>query len=214
MMETNAVGVENLVNSASTIESLKCFCHVSSAGVTGKTSDLVVTEETPCNPGNLYEESKWIGEKHILDSNLACPIRILRPINVIDKENKGILDFIFNKNFKSYLKLLLLGRENAHVVPASMIAKAALHLSLTPGINEKVFFVSLDEDPKNKFFDLWKLISKSNFILSLPLFMTNLIRTKLLGGNASQTKYSSQLLKNTGFKSFPTIEEVIQEVSQ
>ena len=69
MILTNIEGTRHLVESIEK-NSVSFFCHMSSAGVVGRTSACVVDEKTECHPMNLYEQTKWESEKivRVLDS--------------------------------------------------------------------------------------------------------------------------------------------------
>lgn len=62
MWDVNVSGTEKLTDLIEK-SSVQYFCHLSSAGVVGRTNVKWVDEETECNPQNPYERSKWAAEQ-------------------------------------------------------------------------------------------------------------------------------------------------------
>jgi GlcNAc-P-P-Und epimerase len=80
---TNVVGTKNIIQACKTSNILKLI-HLSSVGVIGKTSDIIINELTPCNPVNEYEKSKLEAELLVKEFSKREPgkVKILRPTNV------------------------------------------------------------------------------------------------------------------------------------
>ena len=64
MHAINVEGTRKIFEASKNV-GLKYFCHISSAGVVGKTEKKLVDEECPCNPTNTYEKSKYLAEQKI-----------------------------------------------------------------------------------------------------------------------------------------------------
>lgn len=78
--EVNVTATLNLVQQA-VVEGVKRFIHCSSNGVYGKLHHLPADENTPCNPGNIYEKTKLAGEKAVLRTaqETGLPLVVIRP---------------------------------------------------------------------------------------------------------------------------------------
>lgn len=59
----------------------RLFVHLSAGGVTGPVPRRVVDESYACRPATAYEKTKWLGERHVLESAPASgvPAVVLRP---------------------------------------------------------------------------------------------------------------------------------------
>ena len=93
----NVLGTKNIVNLA-----LKNNCvliYLSSAGITGYTKDLIVTEETIPHPHNAYSRSKYKAEQIVIDTiKSGLKAHILRPSTIFGAGN--------NKEGSSFLQLV------------------------------------------------------------------------------------------------------------
>lgn len=189
---------------------VKYFCHISSAGVIGNTTELLVDETTPCNPQNAYERSKWQAEQIALSEIAGCNTVILRPTNVIDEERLGALSMPVNGSLPNRLKAFVKGGECAHIVHAEDVADAAIYFIDRPVQKPRIFFVSCDDDPINTVAGLWTLYHAlaagragvpATPMAHLPLTVPYLIRRLRRGvGNRGDIKYSSARLIAEGFK--------------
>jgi len=212
MWDVNAVGTERLTTLLST-EPVRYFCFISSAGVVGLTGTKWVTEETPCNPRNPYERSKWAAEQIVAGAEIpGCRVVILRPTNVVDDRRPGALALPMGGTWRDFLAVVFKGAECAHIVHAEDVADAALFCAdrglPRPGVQR--YFVSCDEDPLNTFAGLWSLYMrmKRNAVtgrvrplLHAPLIVPHLVRSALRGpANPGDVKYSSAKLLSEGFR--------------
>lgn len=88
MEKVNVLGTQNIVDIA--IKNKCKLIHLSSAGVTGKTKEFIIDENTICNPQNAYELSKYKAEQIITDAVIkkGLQAQILRPTTIFGvKEN-------------------------------------------------------------------------------------------------------------------------------
>ena len=79
-LQTNIIGVENIVNSIKTVDSVKKALFVSSLLVCE--NGYIPTNETDYCAPNFYGESKVIGEKIIRENELNCEWAIIRPTSI------------------------------------------------------------------------------------------------------------------------------------
>jgi nucleoside-diphosphate-sugar epimerase len=150
MWDVNVAGTENLLRLIPE-SGITYFCHISSAGVIGKTDQPWVTEETPCNPQNIYEQSKYEAEKLALHGLQGCRTVVLRPTNVIDDFQQGSLQLPMRGALIDRMNVFLKGGECAHIVHAEDVAHAALYLmNAVPADKPECFFVSCDHERFNK----------------------------------------------------------------
>ena len=211
MWEVNVLGTERLLNIAKE-SGIVYLCHMSSAGVVGKTSLFWVDEKSPCNPQNTYEKSKWSAEQMVSRGIKGCRVVILRPTNVVDGRRPGAFLLPMRGSWWDKFKVLIKGGECAHIVHADDVAAAALYLISSSIESPQCFFVSCDHEPLNTFAGLWSLyrarkvdrsIEDVQPMLHLPLIVPYMIRRLWRGqGNRGNIRYSAEKLLSLGFK-FP-----------
>ena len=80
----NVEGTDNVLN-ASLKYGIKRLVHCSTIGVHGNVKEIPSNEESPFNPGDLYQESKLIAEKKVWEfyRKTGLPITVVRPISAI-----------------------------------------------------------------------------------------------------------------------------------
>ncbi len=88
---TNVVGTHNVVSMCEQAQ-VRRLIYLSSVGVIGPTSEIQVTEETPCHPANGYERSKLEAELHVRQFSARRPgtTTILRPTNVFGENDPEV----------------------------------------------------------------------------------------------------------------------------
>jgi len=225
MWDVNVRGTENLLRLIHE-SGITYLCHLSSAGVVGKTEMPIVDETSPCNPRNIYERTKCEAEKRVAKGVNGCCAVVLRPTNVIDERRSGALGLPMRSGWADYLKIFLKGGENAHVIHADDVAAAALYLISHASETPQCFFVSCDHDPMNTFAGIWKLYKNFErvgsfdesgpMVVHLPVAFPHMLRTVMRGAsNRGDTVYSSEKLLSHGFV-FPlglkgAIRQVIEE---
>lgn len=207
----NVKGTELLIENAKAA-GIEYFCHISSAGVVGKTGKKWVDERVGCQPQNAYERSKHLAERAVKDGIDGCRVVILRPTNVVDKDHPGALRIITEGTLQSRLKLLLIGGECSHIIHADNVAAAAIHFINLPLDRPECYFVSCDHEPGIKFADLcyrYNQLSNSKIDrnrakpIHLPIIVPYLFRKLRRGtGNMGDVRYSAEKLIRTGFQ-FP-----------
>lgn len=216
----NVKGTELLIETARTAN-IQYFCHLSSAGVIGKTSQKWVDERVDCQPQNAYERSKYMAERVAQKGIDGCRVIILRPTNVVDNDQPGVLKTITDGTTKSRLKLMLIGGECSHIIHADNVAAAAIHFIDKPFESPECFFVSADNESRTTFAELFVLykqllhchsIKKYSKPAHLPIFIPYLLRKVLRGnGNIGDVRYSSERLFLTGLKFPLNIEDTLRQ---
>jgi nucleoside-diphosphate-sugar epimerase len=183
------------------------FCHLSSVGVVGRTRSKVVDESAPCNPVNLYEETKLAAEEIVSQGIPGGSVVILRPTNIFGAET---LERWLQRSIRTRARLFLKGYENSHLVYVEDVAAAAVHW-LQASCQKRVdtFIVSSDEESGNTHCEVqtW-LASKVQtaprpFRIAAPLFVPHCARLVRNGNsNFGDVVYSSRKLRQAGFR-FP-----------
>ncbi len=210
MQEVNVLGTKNIVTLVGQ-HHVRYFCHLSSAGVVGKTSEPWVDESTPCQPQDDYEISKLEAEEYARLPIAGCSTVILRPTNVVDENHLGELSLPATGSIKSRLNAFIKGGECAHIVHAEDVAKAAIYFAdRPPSQNPGLFFVSLDDDPMNTVAHLWSLYTAMRIgqeketatpLPHLPSMIPHILRRIARGtGNYGNVRYSSKRLISEGFR--------------
>jgi nucleoside-diphosphate-sugar epimerase len=93
MRAINVEAVHGLLETAAQV-GVKRIVHLSSVGVIGASEAGVVTEDTPCRPQTLYEQSKLEGEQIVLEYAQSGRIEgvVLRPTIVFGDKNERVGD--------------------------------------------------------------------------------------------------------------------------
>lgn len=221
MHETNVVGTSRLIKLA-TRHKVRYFCHLSSAGVIGKTTQTVVDEDTPCRPQNAYEKSKFEAEQLFQHGIEGCKVVILRPTNVVDSNHLGDLSLAVDGSIISMIKVFIKGGECAHLIHAEDVASAALHFVDRPiSASPRTYFVSCDTDPLNTISNIWRLYRTPHAdqarifgIPHLPVFIPYALR--FMSGrpaNRGDVRYSAERIESEGFRLTFGVEKIVQSVA-
>ena len=80
----NVEGTENVLLAAQK-KGVQRLVHCSTIGVHGSVKEIPATEETPFNPGDLYQKTKLIAEQRVWEfyRKTGLPISVIRPISMI-----------------------------------------------------------------------------------------------------------------------------------
>jgi nucleoside-diphosphate-sugar epimerase len=183
------------------------FCHLSSVGVIGRTKLSLVDESAACNPTNHYEETKLAAEEIVGKGLDDGRVVILRPTNIFDAET---LRPMLQESFRSRLRVLLQGNENAHLIYVEDVVAAAVYWMEAPSAKPvDTFIVSSDEESGNTHREIQSLLASQNQVaprvlkISAPPFVPYFARLIRKGNsNFGDVVYSSRKLFRAGFN-FP-----------
>lgn len=208
MWPVNVMGTEKILKYAE-LYGVKYFCHLSSVGVIGATNKKLADEDTPCNPQNIYEKSKWAAEKMVARGIKDCKVVILRPTDVIDENKPGVLELPKRSSFIDFCKVFIKGSECAYIVHARDVSAAAVHFISYPITTPQCYIISCDNEPLNTLAGAWMfyksclagnvdhyLRSIPHLPLWVPYLLRKMIRRK---GNMGDIRYSPEKLLKTGF---------------
>lgn len=118
------------------------FVHCSTIGVHGNVAQTPTNEQSPFNPGDLYQETKLEAEQYVRSAIDTSPMEIVivRPCSIYGPGDMRML-----KMFKMLDKRMffLVGpcRENFHAVYIDDIVEGFLRTITTPGINGETFII-------------------------------------------------------------------------
>lgn len=222
MREVNVCGTETIIRLIAK-HHIQYFCHMSSAGVIGRTSGSWVDESTPCNPQNTYEQTKYEAESFAKQPIEGCSTVILRPTNVVSENRLGALKSAMSATFKDKVAAFIKGGECAHIVHAEDVAEAAVYFISHSSFEPRVFFISIDHDPLNTVSNLWSIsrslqknensATSNKGLAHLPIFVPFVFR-QLSGKNSNlgSVKYSSRKLTEAGFRFKFGVRETIKNV--
>jgi nucleoside-diphosphate-sugar epimerase len=217
MYSTNVKGTKNLLNALSKSR-VSYFCHLSSAGVVGPTSQKLIDENSPCNPKNLYEVSKYEAELLVSKAKLNMNVCILRPTNVITSLKPGVVALAIRNNLLDKIKIFVKGSENAHIVHAIDVARAALYFMNSESNEVEIFFISQDSDSNNvisRIYDLYrgKCGHYRRWVLSLPTSFPYLLRYILRGKNLhGSAVFLNTKTINAGFSYDYDVDKCVSEI--
>lgn len=223
MWEVNVAGTERLLRLAAQA-GIEYLCHLSSAGVVGKTRETWVDEDTPCRPQTPYEQSKWEAEKLAARMGGGSRTVMLRPTNVVGPGQPGALGLPGRAAWADRLKVWITGGECAHIVHAEDVAAAAVFFITYQLAGPQVFLVSCDHEPLNTNAGLWALYAACRDqrpleglkpAPHLPLVIPHLLRRlRGRGGNRGDVRYASQRLLATGFSLPLGLVGAVQQVTR
>jgi dihydroflavonol-4-reductase len=112
----NVEGTENILQAALK-QGVKKVVHCSTIGVHGDVKVIPANEETPFNPGDMYQETKMIGEQLVWDfyKKTGLPISVVRPISLMGPGDERML-----KLFKTIKKghFVMIGNGEVYFQPA------------------------------------------------------------------------------------------------
>lgn len=222
MQEVNILGTARIADLVSRHQ-IKYFCHLSSAGVVGRTLQRRVDEATPCQPQNTYEQTKLEAERLAGRQIAGCTTIILRPTNVVDRSHLGELHLAVSGSLMSRVKTILKGGECAHMVHAMDVAAAALFfLDRPPSQIPRLFIVSRDDDPQNTVGALWSLYramkaDRDASVIAphphLPVCVPYILRRMVhRAGNCGNVRYSSDRLMSEGFRFSFGIKDIVANI--
>jgi len=191
--------------------SINYFCYIGSAGVLGACSDEWVNESTPCHPRDTYEKSKYTAEQLVISYGLVAKVCVLRPVFVVNSQRPGFVVYPIRYGFIDRLKVLLKGKEQAHIVHAMDVASAAVFFLDKPLQQPECFYVSCDEDELNTVAGIvayYRYLQNGErggikLPFSFPRVFFHWVRKILRGPSLhGRTRFSSAKITTYGFK-FP-----------
>jgi nucleoside-diphosphate-sugar epimerase len=140
--------------------------HCSTATVVGRVADNHIFERTVANPRTGYEINKLAIENLWLDYAKKFDLVIARPTAVIGPGGKNLLklanDLLYGNRWLNYLRSCLYADRQMNLVAVENVV-AALELMIGRDIpfDGKIFNISDDDDPINRFCDIELLLMRA-----------------------------------------------------
>ncbi|MFA6901881.1 MAG: NAD-dependent epimerase/dehydratase family protein [Gallionellaceae bacterium] len=187
--------------------------HCSTAAVAGRSPVNHIDEETQCLPISEYGRIKLKIEQDIINAAKGnFEAVILRPTSVYGIEGEPLKklagDLSKGSRWKNYLKSCLFGRRRMNLVHVANVVAATIFLiQYSRRIDGEIFIISDDDDPKNNFIDVERILMNELGIqayrlpqLLLPLFVLKLMLI-MLGRNNTNPRcdFDPGKLRKLGF---------------
>lgn len=222
--EENLKAAQN-VKSVCIEKRIKRLIHCSTADVTGRAKNTIVTEQTECRPFSDYAVTKLeIEKKFIEGTRKQIEIVIIRPTAIYGPGSKNLMklasELIEANYFRCYLRSSLFNRRKMNLVSIDNVTGAIRHLSfIDKNIDGEVFIISDDDQPMNNYRDVEKCLGKnlnvkgySIPIIPLPKTFLSIALAVLKRSNINPLRiYSSEKLRRFGFSGNVKIEEGIAQ---
>jgi nucleoside-diphosphate-sugar epimerase len=141
----NVEGTENILMIAER-HKIKQLIHCSTIGVHGSVKEIPANEQTPFNPGDLYQETKLIAEKKVWEfyKKSDLPITVIRPISMFGPGDHRML-----KLFRMIKKkrFIVIGDGKAYFQPAYIddVVDGFICCIANPKAFGKAFIIGGDE---------------------------------------------------------------------
>ncbi|MBT5032327.1 MAG: NAD-dependent epimerase/dehydratase family protein [Proteobacteria bacterium] len=139
--QTNQKGTESALQVAQVCR-VKRFIHTSTIGVHGNVKQTPAKEESPLNPGDLYQSTKLLAENacKAVAAQGKMEVVVVRPTS---QYGPGDLRMLKMFRMIQNQRFLLIGRcrENFHAVYIDDLVRAYQCILKTPDLNGQVFFI-------------------------------------------------------------------------
>ncbi|WP_434782246.1 NAD-dependent epimerase/dehydratase family protein [Ferrovum myxofaciens] len=192
---------------------IRRLVHCSTLSVYGFTACGTINELTPCKPINAYGTAKLEIDNIFLESkNSGYDIAILRPSSVFGIGGQtlhSLCNTLTNRSHVlNYVRSSLFGYRRMHLVPVETVVAALQFLCEShQTFDQEIFIISEDDDSKNNFRDVEKILMTSLGVSDYPIppiTMPSALLKGLLSAKGSaeidpSCYYSSSKLKNCGF---------------
>ena len=209
----NLTLTSNLISACKDMH-VKRLIHCSTAAVVGRSSENLITEDTPPRPSIEYGITKLKIEHAIsAAAHGNFEASILRPTSVFGPNGEPLKklanDLVGGNRLLSYLKSSLFTNRRMNLVHVSNVVAAIVFLiDRQENIDGEVFIVSDDDAIANNFAEVertfMRLLNCPDYVLPrilLPQWVLSLL-LRLLGRNNinPNRNYSQNKLQNLGFK--------------
>lgn len=214
--DDHARAVAHLADTA-TEAAVTRFVHCSTAVVAGRTGARVVNEDTPCDPGNEYERSKYAIELALESAAVGrFPLAIVRPTAIFGPGLQNLVTLIealrSGRRVVNYARSALFGGRQLHLVPVETVIEALTFVALgKDGANASTacvrYMVSADNERGGSFNEVEARLRSglglrpAAPVLRLPSWM---LRRILAASGRSDTDpyriYDGSRLRAAGFR--------------
>lgn len=224
--EKNIELIRNLIEVCQE-RNVRKLIHVSTAVVTGRADESLVTEESAVYPFSEYEKTKLMVEDVILNSNAAFEKIILRPTAVFGAGGKNLVQLAnslcFGSAIKGYMKSCLYGRRTMNLVSVENVVSALVFLILADQyIGRQIFIVSDDDAPSNNYIGVERIFMRvlgiGDYAVPRFLFPHAFLRLVLMLARKSNVdpdrRYSSKKLEGLGWVRSQDFERKVERFAE
>ena len=203
---------------------IKRFIHCSTAVVVGRTTEMIINEDTVPYPVHDYEAEKLAMEKMLTDKyGTSFEIIILRPTAVFGPGGQNLIKMADSlsrgKPVINYARSCLYNYRRMNLVPVENVAAAIEFLAFyeMAGKGPEIFIVSDDEDDLNAYRKIEQLVMNCLGLADYPVPVVPIPLTvlKLLLKYTRKTNYnpyavySCRKLLDAGFVKRVTLKESV-----
>jgi len=167
----NVAGTKNLLDAAVKYK-IKRFVHCSTVGVLGDVKEIPANENTPINPGDIYQKTKYEAEKLALEyyKKYNLPVVIIRPAGIYgpgDTRFLRLFKAIKNKKFFMIGK----GEKLYHLTYVEDLVEGFILAGTKPNAVGQVYIIAGEKPVKmNEYVGLIsKLVGVSLHKIQIPL---------------------------------------------
>ncbi|MFW6194844.1 MAG: NAD-dependent epimerase/dehydratase family protein [Halobacteriota archaeon] len=140
--QINVTGTKNLLDAA-LYHGVKRFVHCSTVGVLGDVKEVPADENTPANPGDVYQETKYEGERTALEyyEEHKLPVVVIRPAGIYgpgDMRFLKLIKMVKNKRFVMFGK----GDNLYHLTYIDDLIESFVLCATKEGVEGEVFIIA------------------------------------------------------------------------
>ncbi len=204
---------------------IKRFIHCSTTSVYGDTNEVEITEKTKCNPKTEYEKTKYKIENLLeREANDHFELIIIRPTAVFGPNGKNLIKFIeafkFGNPVINYFRACLYSKRRMNLVSINTVVSSIKFLiEVNISHKQETYIVSEDEEAKNNFYDIEKMIREFMYIkyysipvIKLPSIILKLfLKFKHRSNVNPETRFSSKKIQKLGFRKLQSFEKSLQK---
>jgi nucleoside-diphosphate-sugar epimerase len=223
-IEKNLQATRNLVDICIS-KKIERLIHCSTAVVSGRVKNNIITEQIKCYPGNEYEKTKYQIEQVLIEKTCNhLPLTILRPTAVFGENGQNLLKLAneikrgnyFLIHLKSYLynnrKMNLVAIEN-------VVAALKFLISFEQSAKKEVFIISDDDDENNHYQYIKTFLSlrlnsnHSNLpIIKFPMLFLSILQRLFKKSSINPLQiFSSQKIFQAGFQKRITLDTALEK---
>lgn len=194
--------------------------HCSTATVVGRVADNHISERTRANPRTGYEINKLAIENLWLDYAKKFDLVIARPTAVFGPGGKNLLKLanalLYGNRGVNYLRSCLYADRQMNLVAvANVVAALELMIGRKTPFHGRIFNISDDDDPLNRFCDIELLLMRALGLhyydvppIKLPRFiLEGLLRAAGVSNTNSRRCFDSTELRSIGWSRMCGLEE-------
>ena len=199
--------------------------HCSTVYVYGRADEIVLTEDSRCNPLDAYGEVKLRLEQILADEVKGrFPVTVIRPSVVFGEGGEALIklleDLICGNRVVNYLRSSMFGRRNTHLVPVETVVAALQFICAMPKPDDiEMYIVSDDDSTFNNFHDVEQIFTDELKLptygvppLPLPRFLLEGVMRMMGRVNVNtRTEYRCDKLASRGFVKPVTLNDALRK---